>query len=465
MSTSSGSQPSPPNRRRTWFVLMAVVVVLALVVCVFVWRTRDGRLANRGTWHNAEDDFSSSMRDQPVPGWRTSATDLGLPAELEGADPSRIAESNDTFGPRPFIGRVGDKAFFLARSGSEPNPQWWLTGVDVKSGQPVFPAVPLLTDINFPRCFINGPTDVLCLSYELSATAWVVDAQSGAVLYNGSTDLRALPGPLVVEQVANHAVASAARQGVYGIGHRAETTWFVPGDGTVVGTADIDTTLATQGSKEKSDWNTAVFDVRDGRVLKPEGQDGIKLQTTVLYPGGFAAVAEVDDKLTGVQFFDETGKHLGGGIQGRPSTDRSGTLPIVARYEGDQSGVFSPGGGLLLDMPPGNKFVVGDSILLNENKSDTFPMWRQYDVNTGAKGAACDFNMGNFLGSDGSVFVFKVSNRKAGLVAKARDRNTCDTLWTLPSAVDSLAHIWRVNDTLVHLSDDGTELTSLVAPS
>jgi hypothetical protein len=92
-------------------------------------------------------------------------------------------------------------------------------------------------------------------------------------------------------------------------------------------------------------------------------------------------------------------------------------------------------------------------------------MWRQYDLNTGAKGAACDFNMGNFLGSDGTVFVFKVTNRKAGLVAKARDRNTCETLWTLPAAVDSLAHVWRVNDTLVELSDDGTELTSLVAPS
>lgn len=101
--------------------------------------------------------------------------------------------------------------------------------------------------------------------------------------------------------------------------------------------------------------NTTVFDVRDGRVLKPEAQDGTKLQNTVLYPGGFASVTEVDGKLTGVQFFDETGKHFGGGIQGRPTTDRSGTLPIVARYEGDQSAVFSPDGGLLLDMPSGTK--------------------------------------------------------------------------------------------------------------
>jgi len=405
------------------------------------------------------------MRDKPVPGWRISSTDLGLPQTRDGAEPSRIAESNDPSGPRPFIGRVGDKAFFLARSGSEPSPQWWLTGVDVKSGQAAFPAVPLLTDVNFPRCFINGPTDVLCLSYELAATAWVIDAQSGKILYTGPTDLRALPGPLVVEQIANYAVASAEPQGVYGIGHRAETTWFVPGDGTVVGAADIDTTLATQASTDRSDWNTTVFDVRDGRVLKPDGRDGTKLQVTVLYPGGFAAVTEVDDKLTGVQFFDATGKHLDGGIQGRPGTDQSGTLPIVARYEGNQSAVFSPDGKWLFDIPSGNRVVVDDSILLNENDSDAFPMWRQYDVSTGAKGGACDFNMGNFLGSDGTVFVFEVTNRKAGLVAKARDRNTCETLWTLPAAVDSLAHVWRVDDTLVQLSDDGTELTSLVAPS
>jgi hypothetical protein len=71
----------------------------------------------------------------------------------------------------------------------------------------------------------------------------------------------------------------------------------------------------------------------------------------------------------------------------------------------------------------------------------------------------------NFLGTDGSVFVFEVTNRSAGTLAMARDRNTCEALWTLPTQVDSLARIWRINATLVQLSDDGTELMSLVAPS
>ncbi len=80
------------------------------------------------------------------------------------------------------------------------------------------------------------------------------------------------------------------------------------------------------------------------------------------------------------------------------------------------------------------------SRLLNEENSDDFPMWRPFDLKNGAKGPACDF------------------------IVKARDRNTCDNVWTLPSAVDSLARVWRLNTTLVQSSGDGTELTSLVAP-
>jgi hypothetical protein len=87
------------------------------------------------------------------------------------------------------------------------------------------------------------------------------------------------------------------------------------------------------------------------------------------------------------------------------------------------------------------------------------------DLKTESTGPACDFNMRNFLGTDGSVFVFEVTNRSAGTLAKARDRNTCEALWTLPAQVDSLARIWRINATLVQLSNDGTELMSLVPPS
>jgi hypothetical protein len=64
---------------------------------------------------------------------------------------------------------------------------------------------------------------------------------------------------------------------------------------------------------------------------------------------------------------------------------------------------------------------------------------------------------------DGVVLV--VTSPNANVVAKARDLATCDTLWTIPSQPNSLGRVWRVNTTLVQLSDDGTELVSLVAPS
>jgi hypothetical protein len=51
-----------------------------------------------------------------------------------------------------------------------------------------------------------------------------------------------------------------------------------------------------------------------------------------------------------------------------------------------------------------------------------------------------------------------------GLVTTGIDLKTCDTLWTLKSAVSSLRDVWRINTTLVQLSDDGIELMSLVAP-
>ncbi|MBJ7341935.1 hypothetical protein [Mycolicibacterium sp.] len=387
--------------------------------------------------------------------------DFGLPVSSE------IAASNDPQGPRPFIGSLGDHAYYLARTSAPTESRWWLVGIDVRNGQRLFPAVELSSAAMSPQCFLNGPTDVLCLSRNsLSATAWVVDADSGATTYTGPTDLRAIPGGLVVQQVGSRALAAAGRQGVYGIGHRAETTWFVPGTGTIAASppAGSDSMLAAQALPE-GERDVTIFSIDGGEVIVPDVATGARMERTVLYPGGFAAAVEVDGKDTGVQFFDTSGSHVGGGVDGTPTTDQTGTLPIVSGFAGGASSVFSASGRKLLDMPRGVKYLVGSTMLLNENSSDEFSMWRQYDLKTGVKGNACDFNMGNFLGTDGSVFVFAVTNRKADVILKARDSNTCDTLWTLPSAVDSLARAWRIDTTLVQLSDDGTELMSLVAPS
>jgi len=44
------------------------------------------------------------------------------------------------------------------------------------------------------------------------------------------------------------------------------------------------------------------------------------------------------------------------------------------------------------------------------------------------------------------------------------DLASCDRLWTITSPKGSFRDAWRVNTTLVQLSDDGTELMSLVSP-
>jgi hypothetical protein len=317
-----------------------------------------------------------------------------------------------------------------------------------------------------PQCFLNGPTNVLCLNNDETHTAYVVDVKSGVLTFTGTTDLRLGYATLAVAQVGNFAVAKTDNQGIYGIGPRAETTWFVPGNGRVEAgpTPRFEPavqTLAAQLSAHPRAYEMTVFSLSDGKVIKPEVDDGAHLGKTEVYPGGFAA--EVDDgrKSLGIQFFDDTGKRLS-----ERSVEGSLTavgLPIVKSK--DQSSVYSPDGRKLLDIPAGAIRLVGTTLFVNENKSEAFPMWRQYDLKTGAKGPACDFNMSNFLGINGSAIVFDVTNPEAGLVAKARDLATCDTLWTLPSQVNSLGRVWRINTTLVQLSDDGTELSSLVAPS
>jgi hypothetical protein len=46
----------------------------------------------------------------------------------------------------------------------------------------------------------------------------------------------------------------------------------------------------------------------------------------------------------------------------------------------------------------------------------------------------------------------------------AIDLASCEPLWTITSPKGSFRDMWRINTTLVQLSDDGTELMSLVTP-
>ncbi len=92
--------------------------------------------------------------------------------------------------------------------------------------------------------------------------------------------------------------------------------------------------------------------------------------------------------------------------------------------------------------------------------------WQQYDLRTGARGKECNYNFGaGYLGTDGKVGLMASGNPNVGMITKAMDLATCDTLWSIESPVGSFRKVWRINITLVQLSADGTELMSLVARS
>jgi hypothetical protein len=304
-----------------------------------------------------------------------------------------------------------------------------------------------------------------------NTTAWVIDARSGTVTHTGPTNLRTYPAELMVHQVGIWAVAETQYQGVYGIGPNAETTWFVPGDGSVdqnyLGTRDIGPPdLATQTSGGL-DFKV-VFALSDGKVIKPKVSDDAAQQETVVYPGGFAAVIEYNETRRGVQFFDVTGKQLSRegvpGLLDNHATD----LPMVNLTSGGWA-VYTPDGGKLLEesgKAPQESRLIGTTLYLKRSGDSMARHWQPYDLRTGAKGKECNYDLGTgYLGTDGKVGVFESGNPNVGLVTKGIDLTTCEALWQVQSPVGSFRDVWRINTTLVQLSDDGTELTSLVAPS
>ena len=244
--------------------------------------------------------------------------------------PSRIATSDDPHWSRPFVGNLGDDAYFVAGSPRAPDTQWWLIGVNVHDGRRLFAPVKLNVGTWAPECFLNGPKTVLCLSDDAeSGTAWVIDAQSGSVSYTGPTDLRTYPAKLTVHQVGIYAVAETQFQGVFGVGPNAETTWFVPGDGSVHqnyqsahDTAPL--TLASQGTPGRGSFGNVVFSLSDGAVVKPELDADAQQQMTVIYPGGFAAEIALSETRTEIQFFDDWDAQHPGEHEGHPQSQLAG---------------------------------------------------------------------------------------------------------------------------------------------
>lgn len=463
----------------------AVLLVSALlgVSCATPSTTTDGSVI----WRQPKQQLlASSMERRPEPGWRLSVTDLGLPnANSADTAESRFAAPDDVFDPSSLVGNVGDRAYFLARSAETTGTRSWLTGVDVSEGTPLFAPISLEVAEIPPRCLMNGPRTVLCVRADEDlrkpidgAFAWVIDTDQGVVSYFGPTQLSA--GGLV--QVGIYAVAQDYVNGVHGVGARAETTWLVPGSGSV-DTMSRPTDGSTpppfgvQTAAGRGNDRQIVFSLVDGAVVDPGASPGQRQLGARVYPGGFAIelTSEPNANLYSPQeivFFDEKGIRVSNvGLPEKkgaqlflPSPD----IPIVASR--DESIVYGVNGTPIAQIPPiefhSDVRLIGSSLFMHGKDKIGVPHQRRYDLRTGEEGKPCEFDFGTrFVGSDATVGVFRVLDAPdVPLIAKGRDLSTCETVWSLSGDNGSYAELWQINTTLVRLSDDGTELMSLVAP-
>lgn len=463
---------SKRSRSKSVISLFAVAAVSALaagLTGVWWWNRDTGPQFVGDAWEPPRATLlSSPMEVMPVPGWRSHMTDLGLSNDV------KFVERNQ-FSPQPFVGFLGRNGYFLARTTSGP-ADWLLLGVDAQSGESAFPPVSLGDPAGRRlQCMLNGPETILCIRYEVEgSTAWVIDADSGKVTYHGPTELTLNPGHLFVNQVGIYAVAEEMDKGVYGIGPRAETTWFVPGHGLVdrhgqdeFGAKPVATQLVGgPGSETK-----AVFRLSDGKVLNPPTDIGRRQRNAVVYPGGFALEVGnpsgpiiISDEIL---FFDDEGVQLGRVQTGDNLVPESTDLPMAQRGSGDTA-VFTVDGRLLAYVPhvdsATSASLVGSRLFVNEGQSTSFPEWTSFDLQSGERGATCDFNVNGALDSDGKVLVIKVGNPEADIVAKGVDPVSCETLWRLPSEPKTSAEVFRVGADLVQISADGTSIFSLAAP-
>lgn len=142
------------------------------------------------------------------------------------------------------------------------------------------------------------------------------------------------------------------------------------------------------------------------------------------------------------------------------------TANLTAVFDGDRWQVFTPNGARLLDLPreqAGGIQLIGPALWIGRNDGSAHES-QPYNLQTGDPGKPCAINFDGYLGNDGSVVVRASRNPKSDDLAQAYDLSTCQMVWSIPRPTGSLGRLVRSDDTLVRLSDDAAELTSLVAP-
>jgi len=345
----------------------------------------------------------------------------------------------------------------LATSGAT-NQRWWLAGVDARDGHRLFPPVGLNAGQHPPSCFANGPA-VVCVAQDSgAATAWVVDGATGTLTYTGRTDLDLYSGRLRPRQLGDYLVAETEREGVYGVGPNAQPTWFVGGVGIVASHNDG---VAFQSRGEGLGGD--LFAMADGKVIHPDIPSDAFLRSVRFFDAGFAAEVATSGGPSSVQLFDDAARKtadVGGNRIAGTAAD------LTAVFRDDRWGIFTPDGAKLLDLPreqAGSIQLIG-SVLWVTRSGGSVHHSQPYDLRTGDAGKPCDVDFSGYLGSDGSVAVRAPLNPKSDDLAQAYDLATCRPAWSIPRPAGSLGRLVRIDGTLVRLSDDGAELTSLVAP-
>jgi len=399
------------------------------------------------------------LRDQPAPGWTIDIAELGLPAG------STFSVSHP-WKPGPIIKTDTPRAYLIARS-PDPLPRWWLTSIDRDSGGRLFKPVNLGENLTTPKCFINQP-DVVCLSDEVNApasTARVIDGESGTLIYTGPSDIRLYTWmPLVAEQSGDFLITTAKKRGLYGVGNHAETTWSLPGWGVPV---VIGPNSALEGRGSEESGSTVMFSLRDGSLLHTEFPSDAHMSRTKSFDGGFAGGFRTPAGAEFVQLFDDNGKliskkRLKGMLVDTNGRNVSGNLITV--LESDRLSIYDSHANKLLEIPGDQQrrtVLIGSTLWVSQDSDHK--QFRPYDVRTGKAGEPCAINLDYlYIGTDGHVAINAPVDPKSAVLAEAYDLKTCKKVWSITRPRGFTSRVIRLGDNLVRVSDDGTQVYSMV---
>lgn len=482
-------RPKRSDRRWKWiFRTSAALFALVLVTGgLSYWREFDTRNersddAPAGSVGTPDDLLISMPLDrQPVPGWRKTAADLGLPPGV---------------GTGSMFASINHSAFFIA--GGEnfdgSDPRGFVYGVDARTGETLF------TPIEMPGfrvasgdCFGNGPAVAVCVSdgnpeHDVPRSVWIIDLVRGSVKHNGPTNLRrpSYSGPEPHVQPVGNALGQTyllgvvANRGIHGIGDRGELTWFRPGSGELsipnyLQSDDIPPlTIAVQvPSWTDANQQQQVFSVTDGTDLTPTPPPGLTLDKAVVYNGGFAYQFQEPTKSAGVLFYDSNGNAVGRQqIDGTNllALDNSVGTPVLWQQAPSRWNAYSTNGELKLSIPaqgPVTDFkTIGTKLYVQVGGSPYAEdaRWQQWDLLTGRSGPICNIGFVNlhgidYVGSDGTN-VLSNTDLGRGTVSRATNMTTCEVMWET-SPVQGGA-VWKVGTGSL-IQRTGDDITQLVA--